>query len=86
MIGPADWVTKITSRSENVAYPSKTMEFAEIKQANPHFLCTCGHTAGDHLLCGNNVCLQCYQCKGFEMDETRENVLIAVRGGPEPAS
>lgn len=58
------------------------MVFATIKENKPYLLCTCGHTAGDHLYCGSHLCVLCL-CKGFELEASMENVLIAVRGPEE---
>jgi hypothetical protein len=55
------------------------MVFEEVKANSPHLLCICGHNADDHLYCGDHLCLLCY-CKGYELDATLENILIAVRG------
>jgi len=58
------------------------MIFAEFKENNPHLRCVCRHSAGDHLDAGDHLCVMCC-CKGFELDATLENVVIAVTGRAE---
>jgi hypothetical protein len=58
------------------------MSFAEIEENNPHLRCVCGHPAGDHLYTADHLCVVC-SCKGFELDATLENVVIAVTGRSE---
>jgi hypothetical protein len=57
--------------------------FEEIKNNRPHLLCTCGHAAGDHLYCGDHLCILC-ECDGYHLDAALENIPIAVERDGDP--
>jgi len=57
------------------------MHFKDIKDFQPDLSCTCGHTAYDHLYCGEHMCChpEC-KCGAFEVKSLPDSVLIHLRG------